>query len=177
MASRFSKVLAGHSAVLAGQRRGLYACLVVLVVLLALPLPVVQVAVDGRTYTEVLSPFHGTPVELSYVHSVEKTRVEEEYDVRPSGIVMRTMAWQSFGAGLPDKYDEYVDGRYVKRTETHLGRTMSYWFLPINDVRLDIGANRVFEGPERESTMVLSVQRLPVIACVVALARSGDLPL
>ena len=158
-------------------RRSLFVCLAVFVALLMLPASLLEVAADGETHSEVLSPFGATSVTLSYVHSVEKTLVEEEYDVRPSGIVMREMAWQAFGAGLPDKYDECVDGRYVKHMETRLGKTLSYWFLPINDVRLDIGASRVFEGPARESTMTLSVRRLPMIACVVALARSGDLPL
>lgn len=152
-------------------------CAVVFGALLVVPAPVMQVEADGEAYREVLSPFEAVAVELSYVHSVERTRVEEEYDVRPSGIVMRSMSWHSFGAGLPDDYDEYVDGWYVKQMDTRLGKTLSYWFLPLNDVRLDIGGNRIFEGPDLESTMVLSVRPLPMIACIVALALSADLPL
>ena len=159
------------------RRRGLVVCAVVFGALLVVPVPVMQVEADGQAYRGVLSPFEAVAVELSYVHSVERTRVEEEYDVRPSGIVMRSMSWQSFGAGLPNDYDECVDGWYVKQMGTRQGKTLSYWFLPVNDVRLDIGGNRIFEGPERESMMALSVKCLPMIACVVALALSDDLPL
>jgi hypothetical protein len=163
--------------VMVSKSRGLLVGLAVCIALPLLPVSMLELAADGGTHREIISPFGATSVTLSYVHSVEKTRVEEKYDARPSGIVMQSMAWQSFGAGLPDDYDECVDGWYVKHTDTRLGKALSYWFLPVNDVWLDVGAKRVFEGPERESTMTLSVGRVPLGVCILTLVRSSHLPL
>ena len=163
--------------VMVSRRRGVGVGLGVCIALLLLPVSMLELTADGGTHREVLSAFGETSVTLSYVHSVEKTRVEEEYQVGPSGIVMQSMTWQSFGAGLPDDYDECVDGRYVKQMDSRLGKTLSYWFLPVNNVRLDIGAKRVFEGPERESTMTLSVERLPLGIYLVSSARNSHVPL
>jgi len=148
----------------------------ILVIVLVLPVPVLRVTADSGTYCSVL-PTHGTHMLLSYVHSVEKTMVEEEYDVRPSGIVMQAMAWQSFGAGLPEEYDEVVDGRYVKHGPVPVGRNLTYWFLPVNDVVMDIGTVRVFEGPQNASKLIVSVTCLPVFVYCVETARADELPL
>jgi len=136
-----------------------------------------RVTADGTAHSELLSPLGGTRISLSYLHSVEKTVVREEYDVRPSGIVMVSMTWSSTGAGLPDEYDEVVDGQYVRRAQTRVGKTLKYWFLPVNDATLDVGNRRVFEGPERESKLIVSVRCLPAVVSMVEFALSGDLPL
>ena len=43
----------------------------------------------------------GTPVVLSYNHSVEKTPVHDVYVVRNGSLVMTRMEFQSYGWGLP----------------------------------------------------------------------------
>jgi hypothetical protein len=44
---------------------------------------------------------NGTPVVLSYTHSVEKTPVHDVYVVRNDSLVMTRMEFQSYGWGLP----------------------------------------------------------------------------
>lgn len=43
----------------------------------------------------------GTPVVLTYMHSVEKTPVHDVYVVRNGSLVMTRMEFQSYGWGLP----------------------------------------------------------------------------
>lgn len=44
---------------------------------------------------------NGTEVGLEYTHSVEKTRVYDEYTVRNTTLVMTRMEFESYGWGLP----------------------------------------------------------------------------
>lgn len=44
---------------------------------------------------------NGTPVVLTYTHSVEKTPVHDVYVVRNGSLVMTRMEFQSYGWGLP----------------------------------------------------------------------------
>ncbi len=44
---------------------------------------------------------NGTAVTLVYTHSVEKTRVEDEYTIRGDRLVQTRMAFESYGWGLP----------------------------------------------------------------------------
>jgi hypothetical protein len=45
----------------------------------------------------------GTPVVLTYMHSVEKTPVHDVYVVRNGSLVMTRMEFQSYGWGLPSR--------------------------------------------------------------------------
>jgi hypothetical protein len=46
---------------------------------------------------------NGTPVALTYTHSVEKTRVLDGYTVRGDRLVMTRMEFESYGWGLPSR--------------------------------------------------------------------------
>lgn len=77
-----------------------------LALVLALTVPVGQqhvlVVTDesgDKVITAPVSP--GDTVVLEYTHSVEKTTVRDVYAVRPGGLVMTEMEFQSYGAGLP----------------------------------------------------------------------------
>lgn len=58
---------------------------------------------------------NGTPVVLTYTHSVEKTRVVDGYAVRGDRLRMVRMEFASYGAGLPARADvnRTDDGAFV----------------------------------------------------------------
>ncbi len=61
---------------------------------------VVADAESGETYLR--APVEdGTVVALEYTHSVEKTRVYDEYTVRGNRLEMTRMEFESYGWGLP----------------------------------------------------------------------------
>lgn len=99
-----------------------YAAIVALVALLLVgsvaTLPggralVVEDAETGEQYMRV--PVEdGTIVALEYMHSVEKTRVYDEYTVRGDHLEMTRMEFESFGWGLPSRANvSREDGMYV----------------------------------------------------------------
>ena len=136
--------------------------LLLLLVPLCAPLSVVEVSDGVRGCADVLRPGSCVSVTLDYLHSVEQTRVEETYDVCGGGIWLRKMEWKSFGAGLPSEYDYYANGAYVKDTDIDVGKTLSYWFLPLNRVEIRVNGRLVFEGPEEPSRVNVRVRRMLV---------------
>jgi hypothetical protein len=68
------------------------------------PTLVVEDTETGETYfTAPVS--NGTVVALEYTHSVEQTRVYDEYTVRGDRLVMTRMEFESYGWGLPARAD------------------------------------------------------------------------
>lgn len=61
---------------------------------------VVERADNGETVLRT-PVTNGTEVGLEYTHSVEKTRVYDEYTVRNGTLVMTRMEFESYGWGLP----------------------------------------------------------------------------
>ncbi|SEW02570.1 DUF1850 domain-containing protein [Halobacterium jilantaiense] len=63
---------------------------------------VVEDTDTGETY--LTAPVEdGSTVALEYTHSVEKTRVYDEYTVRGDVLVMTRMEFESYGWGLPSR--------------------------------------------------------------------------
>jgi hypothetical protein len=136
--------------------------LLLLLVALCVPLPVVEVSADDGSPAGRVWLRETTVVTVSYVHSVERTPVRESYQASIAGLRLREVRWQSFGAGLPDEYDDYEDGFYVKRMDVELGRRLTYWFLPLNEVHVSVGSRVVFEGPAEPSRVNLCIRYVPV---------------
>jgi hypothetical protein len=93
---------------------------VLVVVLLALvaaattgPVLVVEDVDTGHHY--ITAPVgNGTTVGLTYTHSVEKTRVYDEYRVAGDTLVNTRMEFESYGWGLPAQANvTNVDGTFV----------------------------------------------------------------
>ena len=103
---------------------------------------------------------------VGYVHSVEQTWVEERYAIDHGGLRLTRMRWQSAGAGLPDEYDSYADGYYVKELDIDVGRVLDYWFLPLNRTEISIDGAVVFRGPDVPSRVVVRVRRVPLALAV-----------
>ena len=128
---------------------------------LCVPLSVVEVSNGTLASSDVLRPGECVSMTVYYLHSVEQTRVEELYEVCSDGIRLRRMKWKSFGAGLPDEYDYYEDGSYVKDTDIDVGRTLSYWLLPLNHVEIRVDGELVVDDLKEPSHVSVSVRRIP----------------
>lgn len=73
---------------------------------------VADVRTDERYLTQPVA--NGTVVALEYTHSVEKSRIYEEYTIRGDRLVETRMEFESYGAGLPaDANVTEVDGTFV----------------------------------------------------------------
>jgi hypothetical protein len=92
------------------QRRAVRALVVVAAIALALtavtaatPAGSALVVEDASSGEQLLATpvSNGTPVVLTYTHSVEKTPVHDVYVVRNGSLVMTRMEFQSYGWGLP----------------------------------------------------------------------------
>ncbi|KAA9399516.1 DUF1850 domain-containing protein [Haloarcula sp. CBA1130] len=95
---------------------GLLAALLLIGSGAALPGGRALVVADAETGEQYLTvPVEdGTTVALEYMHSVEKTRVYDEYTVRGDHLEMTRMEFESFGWGLPSGANvTWEDGMYV----------------------------------------------------------------
>lgn len=88
---------------------------------------------------------NGTVVELEYMHSVEKTRVVDEYTVRGDRLVNTRMAFESYGWGLPAQADvSREDGMFVYDPPGELRQltvkpgTVANHTLTVGDRRYDL---------------------------------------
>ncbi len=150
-----------------------------LVFVLCLPVWVVEITADGSLAAPRMRLRDDMSVVVGYVHSVERTWVEETYVVDSDGLRLVRMRWQSFGAGLPDEYDYQAEGFYVRELDMDIGRVLDYWFLPLNRVEISVDGAIVFRGPELPSRVMVRVRRVPLAISIldsvgVRLASHGD---
>ena len=140
-----------------------------LLLLLALCLPVwvVEIAAGASLPAQRMRLHDDVSVIVGYVHSVEQTWIEETYVVGRDGMRLVRMRWQSSGAGLPDEYDSYVEGFYVRELDIDIGRVLDYWFLPLNQVEISVDGTVVFRGPDLPSRVVVRVRRVPVAVSIL----------
>ncbi|WP_411967555.1 DUF1850 domain-containing protein [Haloferax sp. YSSS75] len=82
----------------------------------AVPAGQVLVVEDAETGEQLLTApvQEDTTVSIEYNHSVEKTRVLDEYTVRDGELEMTRMEFESYGWGLPARADVHKEnGSYV----------------------------------------------------------------
>ncbi len=144
--------------------------LIIAALALLMPVSVVDVGTEpgGRLASEWLG--YEVTIEVSYVHSVEMTRVLEGYAVDADGIRLMSMEWESTGAGLPDSYDSWEEGGYVTRGRLDLGKRLAYWFLPLSDPVIRVNDRIVLRGLERPAQVRIRVRTMPLVAQLMALA-------
>lgn len=147
--------------------------LVPLLIALCLPVLVVEVRTDSARSAWRLCPCDGIGVSVRYVHSVERTWVEEHYQAGRDRLRLNLIRWQSSGAGLPAEYDYYADGYYVREMDVEVGRVLDYWFLPLNDVEVSVGGDVVFRGPDRPSRVTVRVRNVLLAMWLLDSLRSG----
>lgn len=143
--------------------------LLTLLPLLALCIPVwvMEVEADGSRAAPRVWLRDEVSLTVGYVHSVERTWVEESYSADSQGLRLVRMKWQGSGAGLPDTYDTFAGGFYVRELDVDIGNELDYWFLPLNRVELSIRGIVVFQGPERPSRVAVRVHRVPAVVVVL----------
>jgi hypothetical protein len=136
--------------------------IVIMVAVLGVPVSAVDVGTEpgGRIATEWVG--REAVLDVRYVHSVERTPVEEVYRVGRSGITLESMKWQSTGAGLPDSYDTWENGFYGSEPGTPLGRRLSYWFLPVNQPEVRLNGSVLIRGYEEPTLLTVRVRTLPL---------------
>lgn len=148
-------------------------CLLLLLVVIVAGAPVWVVDVSvGSVRAVPRTWLRGeSTVVVTYLHSVERTWVEERYAADRDGLRLTRMRWQSSGAGLPAEYDAYADGYYVKELDTDIGRTLDYWFLPLNRIEVSIDGITVVRGHAAPARVVVRVCRAPLAVAVFDAAR------
>lgn len=74
----------------------------VMVVLVMFPIPVLLVSEPDHPPALVIPLVHGKTFSLEYVHSVQKTPVQEHFSLAPGNkLVLKSTTYQSLGVGLP----------------------------------------------------------------------------
>ncbi len=80
-----------------------------------------KIIIDGREY---LIPNTEINIKLEYIHSVELTKIVEEYEIKNCKVTLTTFTWPGYGAGLPSRPEDMPSqtkdgsGNYVARNIT-----------------------------------------------------------
>ena len=101
-------------------------------------------------------------LKVGYKHSVSLTQVIDEYRVNGTGISVVQERWQDFEAGQPME-GRIEDGFFVKDMNMFLGKSWEYWFIPLNNVTLELDGRRINFHLEREGIMQFEVTKIPVV--------------
>lgn len=125
------------------------------------PINTLEIRFNENTvcYSPILSTL---TLEVNYKHSVSLTNVVDVYKVDGSGISVIQERWQEFEAGQP------MDGRFengylVKDMNLYLGKSWEYWFIPLNEVSVEVDEKEINFKPEEEGIMQFRVVRNPLL--------------
>jgi len=105
-------------------------------------------------------------VEIDYIHSVGRSEIREVLEANSSGLYAKEMWWKDFGAGLPEDIQYMEDGFYVKKINIPLGKSLDFWFIPINRAKIKVNGETVF-APKIETLMKFRVKRCLLIETLV----------
>ena len=134
-------------------------------VVLLLPVSVIGVEFGGSECYYHLEP--NSTLEVHYTHSVSLTKVVDVYRLSKNGIYFTKEMWQEFLAGQPIDF-QYKQGEfYVKEANEFLGKSWSYWFIPVNNVTVLVDGNTVFVQPRKEGVLEIEVKEVPYILSIV----------
>lgn len=103
------------------------------------------------------------PITIKYDHSVERGEVIEILEVNKRGVYVLEMRWQNFGAGLPEDFTSIEDNYYVKRPNKCLGKSLTYWFIPLNNVEIKVGDRALLYHPNSEVKISFTLETMPII--------------
>ncbi len=103
---------------------------------------------------------------VEYKHSVSLTKVIDIYCVNDSGIFAVQEKWQQFDAGQPLK-GHVENGFYVKNMSKYLGKSWEYWFIPLNNVTVELNGKIIFSKPKEEGIMKFELLKTPAIMTVL----------
>ena len=126
-----------------------------------IPLNALELKFNGRTVC--YSPlFSDLTLKVRYRHSVSLTKVVDVYRVNNSGITAIEEKWQEFEAGQPMD-GKIEDGYLVKDMNMYLGKSWEYWFIPFNNVTLELNDKRINFKPSEGGIMQFKVEKNPFL--------------
>jgi hypothetical protein len=103
---------------------------IILVITLSYPAYVVnKIVIDNREY--LFDTNTKVNIHLEYKHSVELTKVIEEYELRGCSIVLEKFTWPGYGAGLPSRYNDTSIQVYTSEGFTVTNRTLGVSVLQV----------------------------------------------
>jgi len=128
---------------------------------LLLPISVIGIKFGGN---ECYSHLESTStLEIHYTHSVSLTKVVDVYRVSPEGIYFVQERWQEFLAGQPVDFDYRSGSFYVKNAHEFLGKSWSYWFIPVNNVTITLNGRVLFRQLPQEGVLEIRVEKIPLV--------------
>ncbi|BAD85125.1 hypothetical protein TK0936 [Thermococcus kodakarensis KOD1] len=120
----------------------------------------VLVITDGKE--EMVYPLGEHEITIEYIHSVERSEVVETLKVNSSGIYAIGMKWKDFGAGLPEDFQEWNGSWYEKRINIYLGKSLDYWFIPLNRANITVDGLPAF-APRSDTLIEFRVESCPLL--------------
>ncbi len=122
-----------------------------------------KVIIDGKEY---LTPNTEISIKLEYEHSVELTKITEEYEIKNCEITLTTFTWPGYGAGLPSRPEDTPSqtkdesGNYVARNITLNTTTLKISMKHRVNPKLTINNKEV---ESKEEVVVITCVRTPLI--------------
>ncbi len=107
-----------------------------------------------------------TTLTVEYRHSVSLTKVIDVYRINSSGIFAVQERWQQFDAGQPLN-GRIENGFYVKDMNKYLGKSWEYWFIPLNNVTVELNGNIIFSKPKEEGVVKFELLKTPAIMALL----------
>lgn len=126
-------------------------------------LPINSLEVNFNNTVEYFPYFNKLPITIKYDHSVERGEVIEILEVNKRGVYVLEMRWQNFGAGLPEDFTSIEDNYYVKRPNKCLGKSLTYWFIPLNNVEIKVRDRTLLYHPNSEVKISFTLETMPII--------------
>ena len=125
------------------------------------PVNTLEIRFNEKTvcYSPILSTL---TLKVRYKHSVSLTNVVDVYRINESGLSAVQERWQEFEAGQPME-GRIEDGYMVKDMNLQLGKSWEYWFIPLNNVTLELNDKRINFKPDEEGIMQFRVEKNPVL--------------
>ncbi|WP_204247197.1 DUF1850 domain-containing protein [Thermococcus celer] len=105
-------------------------------------------------------------ITIFYIHSVERSEIYEGLKVNRTGIYAVEMKWKDFGAGLPEDIQYMENGYYVKKINIYLGKSLDFWFIPLNRAQISVDGSIIF-APKTETLMKFEVKRCLLIQALL----------
>ncbi|HIH73046.1 MAG TPA: DUF1850 domain-containing protein [Thermococcaceae archaeon] len=138
--------------------------------ILLFPVDVLIISDGTHSYVGLLGE---KDVEITYIHSVQRSEVIEELKVNKTGIYAIGMLWKDFGAGLPEDVQYSESGYYVKKVNIPLGKSLSFWFIPLNHAKIIVNKDVVL-SITKEALVNFNVKKCPLILAIMGRCGYGN---
>ncbi len=125
----------------------------------------VLVITDGKA-EKVYPPLGEHEITIEYIHSVERSEVIETLVVNRSGIYATGMKWKDFGAGLPEDFQDWNGSWYEKRINIYLGKSLDYWFIPVNQANITVDGSLAF-APRSDTLIKFQIKSCPILLTAI----------